>query len=919
MSASIEILSRFGFPKGILEALKADGVTELLEPQVEAVLRCNLLGEDDLLVSLPTSCGKTLIGELAGVGAALLGKRAVFSVPLKALAREKFELFRRRYAKYGLRIRLATGEYSEHLSDLERGDYDIAVLIHEKLKHLALREPTFLRGIGVAVVDELQGVEDQARGPDLEILLALLKRGVPRVRRIGLLGVIAPDDPLIDDFGGRILTARRRPIDLRQGIVLADGELARTALEEYGVQRPPSVANTWVSIYRSHNTGLVEAEALPISDPEGGVEGDLLRLAVGLSNEDGSVLLFLPTRREAEQAARLLAEAAPFLGSVGQLPEGAEEMEDESLHFCLTEGVAFHHSDCSPRSRALVEEAFRSGAVRILCCTSTLAMGVNLPARTVLIHPFVWNRSGQTGDLSLLPAALVRNMAGRAGRLGLGEEHGRALLVARTQREWDLYRRFYWTDLAPRLRPTLLAGDLGPHLLAGAALGQDTSKKLLDLLAGLLSSKAIPLPHLEQRLAEGIERARSLGLLEALPTPDAEGERFELSPLGRIVALRGLSFETARTFAEWVQRFEGNVPSDLLALLVIAGAEETQEWSWPREIQPEARARWVEQARERLGWESLHSLGGRWTEEGSVSRRAEDAAKLASALQAWASGEPVPRLRERLGFSPGSLHAVGEGARWLLETLADIWRARGRSAEGCAALRGLARRVGCGLPEEALAWDLIPSDLLERDRKILLARELHHPRDLLSANPADFPRILSASRFGRVRAFVREILSRGNGRKSQRSSGQPPNPPSNSAQAPTSSPSRLPKNGEAARGSRPTLLCVDFETRGAYFLARTWKQEALMGMRGAELLLRLVRGRFNGDSEGWVPKKALGVDPEHLSQRISDLRARLGPPPPGHSAWIESDRAGHYRLAIPSESLIWTAEATPEPLQALLR
>src|SRR3990172_12900781 len=151
MAASIDLLLRHGFPRGIVTALREDGISELLEHQVEAVLRFHLLGEEDLLVSLPTSCGKTLIGELAGVGAALLGKRAIFSVPLKALAREKFEVFNRRYSRYGLRIRLATGEFSAHQRDLQRGEYDIAVMIHEKLKHQLIREPAFAQGIGVVV------------------------------------------------------------------------------------------------------------------------------------------------------------------------------------------------------------------------------------------------------------------------------------------------------------------------------------------------------------------------------------------------------------------------------------------------------------------------------------------------------------------------------------------------------------------------------------------------------------------------------------------------------------------------------------------------------------------------------------------------------------------------------------------------
>ncbi|MCA9412089.1 MAG: hypothetical protein KC944_12820 [Candidatus Omnitrophica bacterium] len=85
-----------------------------------------------------------------------------------------------------------------------------------------------------------------------------------------------------------------------------------------------------------------------------------------------------------------------------------------------------------------------------------------------------------------------------------------------------------------------------------------------------------------------------------------------------------------------------------------------------------------------------------------------------------------------------------------------------------------------------------------------------------------------------------------------------------------------------------------------------------------ELLLRLARQCFSGDNEGWVRKEDLGIDPENLSQRISDLRRRLGRPPTGRKNWIESDRKGHYRLNLSPEEIGWREDRTPPELTALL-
>lgn len=886
MTASVDLLLRHGFPRGIVSALREDGVTSLLEHQVEAVLRFHLLGEEDLLVSLPTSCGKTLIGELAGVGAALLGQRAVFSVPLKALAREKFEVFSMRYSKYGLRVRLATGEFSAHQHDLQQGQYDIAVMIHEKLKSQMIQNPGFAHGIGVVVLDELQGVEESSRGPELEFLLALLKTHQPRIRRVGLCGTLAPDDPLVEDFGRRVLTSRTRPVDLRQGIVLTDADLAKTALSEYGIQIPQNGGKGWVSVFRSHNTGVVEAEVLQVPPSLGESDWEFLRLVRGMALRGEPVLVFLPTRREVEQAASQFAESSPFAEVPFPLP-GADLLEEDLLSRCLARGIGFHHADCSPLARNLVEEAFREERIRVLFCTSTLAMGVNLPARNVVIHPFTWNRRGMNGELTLLPETVLRNMSGRAGRLGLGEDHGRALLLARTEREWDLYRRCYWTDLAPRLRPNLLSGDPGPYLLAAIALGHNRISHLEKLFAGLLSAEQEP--QIPGKIQQTLHRAEELRLAETSTSPGETNPHWTLTPLGTAAALRGLSFETVHLFDEWVEAFDGNCPSDLLCLLVACGTPEAQEWNWPRDHSPEIRAGWVAQVRDHLPVSDLLSLGGNWPVQEGLPKRMEDAAKMAVVLLDWASGEPLGSMRERVpGLGLGCLHAAGDGIRWLLESLADVWRAEGRTAEGAASLRRLARCVGAGLPVSMLAWEILPADMLDRDHKLALARETGAPEHLLKADLTSLIQILPLERLERIRDFLGEALDETSGQEIQ------------STQDPVAS------------------LDANLVEEGANYRLETWNQSVVLGMRGAELLLRLVRKRLSDPGPGWIHKGDLGIPPEHLSQRISDLRTRLGAPPPGLASWIESDRKGHYRLVCKPESIDWHPEKTPVPVKALM-
>jgi replicative superfamily II helicase len=712
---------------------------------------------------------------------------------------------------------------------------------------------------------------------------------------VGLAGTLAGDDPLIGDFCGRVLTAHRRPVDLRDGIVLTDRELAKTALDDYGLKIPDDDEG-FVCVYRAHNTGLIETETLPLAGVGEGESRDLLNLALGLAEAGESTLAFFPSRREAEWAAQRLAEA----GSLGDFRDPIEagfEVEDESLLLCLEQGVGFHHADCSPRERQTVEEAFRAGRIKLLCCTSTLAMGVNLPAHNVVIHPFVWNKNGASGELSLLAESVLRNMAGRAGRLGLEEGFGRALLLASSRREWDLYRTKYWAGMAARLDPRLAATLLGPYVLSAVAAGHDSDAKLETFFGATLSSLRYPETrdalHREVRLER--ENAAGLKLLHPI-SPLSEGEtKWELSPLGTVVATRGVSFATAKAFSDWIEKAPNENPSALACLLRICDTEEASEWNWPRDGKPETRAYWVDRVRERLGWEELASFGETLAGREAVSPRMEDAAKMAWGLHEWICGEPMTSIQDNLmGVSSGSLHAAGEGARWLLETLADVCRVKGLSQESADRIRTLACSAGAGLPEWALAWRIVPSELLDRDEKLRLAEELSDPFELLTRSEDEVPEFSSAHTLARIREFLTKARTKERN-KEERS-----------------------KQTATKKDKSSFLLDVDLVENGGNYRATADRHPIELGMRSAELLLRLVRGRKTNGPAGWVHKKDLGVDPESLSQRMSDLRRRLGHPPAGIKNWIESDRNGHYRLVCEGTRIRWDPQRTPPEILALM-
>src|SRR5207302_1210373 len=159
-----------GFPPALLDAWAA-AIPGFNALQLDAINEFGILDGEHLVVSAPTSSGKTMIGELAALRAALDRRRTFFLFPLKAIVNDKFRHFNAIYGPFGIRTIRATGDStSDDLVPLMRGQYDICLLTYEKFTALALGNPHLLDQIGAIVIDEVQMIADTSRGVNLEFL-----------------------------------------------------------------------------------------------------------------------------------------------------------------------------------------------------------------------------------------------------------------------------------------------------------------------------------------------------------------------------------------------------------------------------------------------------------------------------------------------------------------------------------------------------------------------------------------------------------------------------------------------------------------------------------------------------------------------------------------------------------------------------
>ncbi|NLV12881.1 ATP-dependent DNA helicase [Haloarcula argentinensis] len=445
-----------GVPEWLPDHLRDDGIEELYPPQAEAV-EAGVTEGENLVASIPTASGKTLIAELAMLSSVARGGKALYIVPLRALASEKQADFEE-FEQYGLDIGVSTGNYESEGGWL--ADKDIVVATSEKVDSLVRNDAPWIEDLTCVVTDEVHLVDDGERGPTLEVTLAKLRRLNPDLQTVALSATIGNAEALATWLDAGLVDSDWRPIDLQKGV-----HYGQALHLEDGSQQRLSVQNN------EKQTAAIVRDTL---------------------EDDGSTLVFVNSRRNAEAAAGRLANTVrPHLTSKerDQLADIAEEIRDVSdtetsddLADAVADGAAFHHAGLSRGHRELVEDAFRDRLVKVVCATPTLAAGVNTPSRRVVVRD--WRRyDGSAGGMAPLSVLEVHQMMGRAGRPGL-DPYGEAVLIASSHDEVDeLFERYVWADPEPVRSKLAAEPALRTHILATVASGFARSREgLLEFL-----------------------------------------------------------------------------------------------------------------------------------------------------------------------------------------------------------------------------------------------------------------------------------------------------------------------------------------------------------------------------------------------------------------------------------------------------
>jgi helicase len=616
------LTSTLPIPENLKQRYLASGIKELYPPQAECV-QTGMLDGKNLLVSIPTASGKTLIAEMAMHTHIAKKGKCLYIVPLKALASEKFDEF----AHKGVRVGIATGDFDRRDDSLGRND--IIVATSEKVDSLLRNRARWIHEITLLVIDEIHLVDSENRGPTLEMVIVKLRYQNPDMQVIGLSATIGNPQLLAGWLEAELVTSTWRPVDLRQGVFWND----RIHFRE-GDRAVKQISKNY----------------------------DDLNLCLDTIAEGGQCLVFVSSRRNAEAFAKRAAgaiknEDPDLKACADRLSATAETEMAKGLALCVARGSAFHHAGLSREERGIVEEGFRKGLIKCISSTPTLAAGLNLPARRVIIRDYLRFAAGE--GMQPIPASEYHQMAGRAGRPRL-DPYGEAVLIAKDAGQVE--ELFEWYIDAPAeevhskiAEPTALC----THVLSLVASGFVGTRP--DLMAFMNRSFYVHEYHQSRLMQRAVDSSLKF-LIDAEMVLEIS-EHLGATEFGSLVSRLYIDPRSAARIIATLRERTGYTDIGLLQLIC----------STPD--MPRLYVRNTDRPQlERMIGEHEEEL---WLPMPPDEDEIEDyfrAIKTAMLLADWTDELPDARICERYAVGPGDVYGMVESVNWLLHATAELSR-----------------------------------------------------------------------------------------------------------------------------------------------------------------------------------------------------------------------------------------------------
>lgn len=634
------------------------GYSSLYPPQ-EMALERGILEGRKMLVTTPTASGKTLIAMMAILKAVEKGSKAVYLTPLRALASEKYDdLKALEKLDLGRKIRVAVATSDYDSSGKELAGADVIVLTNEKMDTLFRHNAEWLGDVGLFVSDEVHLIGDRERGPTLEMMLTKIRKHYPQSQVVALSATVANSDEIAYWLGCELVESDWRPTRLVEGVF------------EYGSTRMSDGSK-----FKVEGSGVSSAVDLAIESLDNG----------------GQALIFAETRKRAASLAakavegvyRRLDRTAKELAASASaeiLDRGDDSELTKTLAQLVAKGVAFHHAGLGPSSRRIVEESFKKGIIKLLAATPTLAAGVNLPARRVVIASILRYDSDYGGSVPI-SVLEYKQLCGRAGRPKY-DTSGEAIIVSESGvNAEELYDHYVLGSPEP-LRSQLSSDSaVRFHLLSTIATVPGMKKpEIHELFAGTLFARQYRSATVEFKVESALD------YLEQEELVKQKNGRYMATEFGRRTSLLYIDPVTAVAFRDALERVERAQGRHTLGFLhLITGSPDFYPKLALRKKDHEELGLLIQDR----GSELLYPISE------------YDCTRSFWALCEWIEEAGDKTLSDRMGVEPGDMHRIVEMGEWLAYSLYEVAKLL-RREDLIPELYNLRTRIRYGVKEELL-------------------------------------------------------------------------------------------------------------------------------------------------------------------------------------------------------------------------
>ena len=668
----------------ILDSL---GYSSLYPPQELAISK-GLLEKRNLLITTPTASGKTLIAALAAIKAIEEGLKVVYLAPLRAIATEKYEYFGAldhvNIDGRKIRIRVSTSDYDS--SGIELAKADIIVLTNEKMDSIIRHGAEWIYRVGLFVADEVHLLGDRDRGPTLEMMLTKIRKMYTQSQILALSATVANSEDIAKWLGCELIKSNWRPTKLVEGVY------------ENGIIRMNDGSKIRI---KNSSSPAISSSAIDV--------------ALDCIENGGQALIFAETRKRASSLALKASEVvnkrldkATKTMAAKTSTEILKNSDDTELTRTLCQvvsrGVAFHHAGLGQSSREIVEQSFKAGVIKLLTATPTLAAGVNLPAKRVILSSILRYDSDYGGNMPITVLE-YKQLCGRAGRPKY-DTSGEAIIVTGSGASAeDIYDHYILGNPEPLQSQMTNDKSIRVHLLSTVSSIPGLKKsEIYDLFGSTLFAQQ----YRKSTVTFKIDNA--LSYLESEALIKSKNDRYIATDFGRRTSLLYIDPLTAIEFRKAIQSIERipNSNKDIvnkhtlgLLCLITNSADFYPKLSLRRKDIDELGVIFVQHADELFYQVNEH-----------------DCSRSVLALYEWINEANDRVLSDKVGVEPGDMYRIAEISEWLAYSLYEVAKLL-RREDLLGSIQSLRLRIKYGIKDE-----LLPLVRLEGIGRIR-ARSLH--------------------------------------------------------------------------------------------------------------------------------------------------------------------------------------------------